>query len=72
MTQKYEGRILSYDPSNRTGQVEISGVHVVFHSTCFYSGRVTRQPRNGEAVSVALSSEPEHATLRDVHGVWVR
>lgn len=73
VTQKHEGKVLSYDPHTHKGLIELnSGVQVPLHSTLFYSGRITRQPRIGEPVMVAIQGEPEKAVLKDIHGVWTK
>jgi len=73
MIRKYLGEVVSYDHRNRTGKVLLSKsrVNLPFYSTSFYSGLVVRDPRSGDQVLVAISVEPEVATVKDIQGVWV-
>jgi len=74
MTQRHNGTILDYDLSRRRGIVELleQNQKVPFYSTSFYSGQVTREPRIGEAVWVAMSQDPRGSSDEIVLGVWVR
>lgn len=70
-TCRYPGVVKEYSPSSCSGVLELeNGVRVTFSSTTFYSGRVTRAPRVGEAISVAVRDHEPPFELRDVLGVW--
>lgn len=73
MMSKYNGTVVAYDQHTRLGEIQLNEqrARVPFHSTSFYAGRVTRQPRTGDHVSIAITGDPASATMIHVCGVWV-
>jgi len=66
---KYPAVVEGYHDAHMRGVAKLEdGQLVPFHSTNFYAGRVTRPPRAGESVQIALEDKGEDGIV--VHGVW--